>query len=78
MANRDPLPIMSDLQNCVCGSKIFTKVDVGNRYHLIRITEGDGWKIAFGCRYGLYEFLVMLFGIIHAPASFQDMMKDIL
>jgi hypothetical protein len=51
IANRYPLPIMTELQDRVCGSKIFTKIDLKNAYHLIRITEGDEWKTAFRCRY---------------------------
>jgi hypothetical protein len=41
IANRYPLPIMTELQDRVCGSKIFTKIDLKNGYHLIRIKEGD-------------------------------------
>jgi hypothetical protein len=78
IANRYPLPIMSELQDRVRDSKIFTKIDLKNGYHLIRIKEGDEWKTAFRCRYGLYEFLVMPFGLTNAPASFQDMMNHIL
>jgi hypothetical protein len=78
IANRYPLPIMTELQDHVRGSKIFTKIDLKNGYHLIRIKEGDEWKTAFRCRYGLYKFLVMPFGLTNAPASFQVMMNHIL
>jgi hypothetical protein len=69
---------MSELQNSVCGSKIFKKIDLKNGYHLIRIKDGDEWQNAFRCRYGLYEFLVMPFGLTNALASFQDMTNHIL
>jgi hypothetical protein len=58
-ANGYPLPIMSELQDRVRDSKIFTKIDLKNGYHLIPITEGDELKTVFRCRYGLYKFLVM-------------------
>jgi hypothetical protein len=77
IANRYPLPLMSELQDRVIGSRMFTKIDLKNGYHLIRIKEGDEWKTAFGCRYGLYEFLVMPFGLTNAPATFQDMINHI-
>ena len=48
-----------------------------NSYHLVRIKEGDEWKTAFCTRYGLYEFMVMLFGLCNAPATFQDMINHI-
>jgi hypothetical protein len=77
IANRYPLPLMSELQDRVIGSQMFTKIDLKNGYHLIRIKDGDEWKIAFQCRYGLYEFLVMPFGLTNVPATFQDMINHI-
>jgi hypothetical protein len=47
IANRYPLPIMSELQDRVRGAKIFTKIDLKNGYNLIRIKPGDEWKTAF-------------------------------
>jgi hypothetical protein len=41
IANRYPLPIISELQDRVRGSRFFTKIDLKNGYHLIRIKEGD-------------------------------------
>jgi hypothetical protein len=47
------------------------KLDVKDAYHNLRIAEGDEWKTAFQMKYGLYEYLVMLFGLTNVPASFQ-------
>jgi hypothetical protein len=68
---------MSELQDRVRGAKFFTKIDLKNSYHLIWIKEGDEWKTAFRCQYGLYKFLVMPFGLTNTPATFQDMMNHI-
>jgi hypothetical protein len=78
IANRYPLPIMTELQDRVRGRKIFTKIDLKNSYHLICINEVDECKTIFRCRYGLYKFLVMPFRLTNGPASFQDMMNRIL
>jgi hypothetical protein len=75
--NRYPLPLMEELQDRIQGAQWFTKTDLKNGFHLIRIREGDEWKTAFRTRYGLYEFLVMPFGLTNAPATFQDMMNHI-
>jgi transposase InsO family protein len=77
VANRYPLPLMSELQDRIRDAQYFTKIDLKNGYHLVRIKEGDEWKTAFRTRYGLYEFLVMPFGLCNAPATFQDMVNHI-
>jgi len=75
--NRYPLPLMQELQDRIQGAQWFNKMDLKNGFHLIRIKEGDKWKTAFRTRYGLFEFLVMPFGLSNAPATFQDMMNHI-
>jgi len=39
--------------------------------------EGDEWKAAFQTNQGLFEPLVMFFGLCNNPATFQTMMDDI-
>ena len=75
--NRYPLPNMDELKEQVRGVKWFNKIDLKNGYHLIRIKEGDEWKTAFRCRYGLFEYTVMSFGLVNAPATFQGMINNI-
>ena len=43
IANRYPLPLMSELQDRISGAQFFTKIDLKNGYHLVRIKEGDEW-----------------------------------
>ena len=76
--NRCPLPLMNELRDRVAGAKIFTKLDLRDGYYLIRIMEGDEWKTAFRTRYGHFEYTVMPFGLANAPATFQNMMNEVL
>ncbi|XP_037833528.1 uncharacterized protein LOC112450623 isoform X3 [Kryptolebias marmoratus] len=76
--NKYPLPLMSSAFDIIQESTIFTKLDLRNAYHLIRIREGDEWKTAFNTPTGHYEYLVMPFGLTNAPAVFQSMVNDLL
>jgi len=76
--NLYPLPLMQELQDWVQGAQWFTKLDLKNGFHLVRVKEGDKWKTAFRTRYGLFEFQVIPFGLTNAPSTYQDMMNHIL
>jgi hypothetical protein len=75
--NKYPLPLISELVNQLRGAKYFTKLDVRWGFNNVRIKEGDEWKAAFRTNRGLYEPLVMFFGLTNSPATFQTMMNDI-
>ncbi len=57
-----PLPLMATAFELLQGASIFTKLDLRNAYHLVRIQQGDEWKMAFNTPTGHYEYLVMPFG----------------
>ena len=76
--NKYPLPLMSELRDRVAGVKIFSKINLKDGYHLIRIRAEDEWKKAFRTRYGHYKYKVMPFSLVNAPATFQAMMNKIL
>jgi len=69
--NRYPLPLISETLDRLVGAKVFTKLDLKDAYHRLRIRRGDEWKTAFRTRYGHFEYMVMPFGLANAPATFQ-------
>jgi reverse transcriptase-like protein len=69
--NRYPLPLVSDLMDRLLGARWFTKLDLRDAYHRIRIRKSDQWKTAFKTRYGQFEYTVMPFGLTNAPSTFQ-------
>jgi hypothetical protein len=76
--NRYALPLISELQDRIVGATIFTRFDLWEAYHLIRIAAGEEWKTAFRTRYGHYEYKVMPFGLANAPATFQALINNAL
>ena len=58
-------------------AKYFTHLDLQNGYNNIRIKKGDEHKLTFQTPLGLFEPLVMYFGMTNAPGAFQSLMNDI-
>jgi len=76
--NNYPLPLITDLVDSMGNKRVFTKMDLRWGYNNVRIKEGDKWKVAFTTHVELYEPVVMFFGMINSPTTFQGMMNKIL
>jgi hypothetical protein len=75
--NKYPLPRIQDLFNQLRGSSVFLKIDLRTGYHQLKIRPLNILKTTFITKYGLYEYTVMSFGLMNAPAFFMYLMNNV-
>lgn len=70
-----PPPLIDPAIGPLHEASVFTKLDLRNVYHLVRINEGDEWKTSFNIL--LVSYLVMPLGTTNVPAVFQTLINDV-
>ncbi|TKA54567.1 hypothetical protein B0A49_13613 [Cryomyces minteri] len=76
--NRYPLPLIRETLDRLSKAVVYSKFDIIAAFNRLRMAHGEEWKTAFRTRYGLFEYLVMPFGLANAPSSFQHYINSIL
>jgi hypothetical protein len=71
------LPRIEYLFDQLRGANVFSKIDLRSGYHQLRIEPSDIPKTTFITKYGLYEFTVIYFGLMNAPAFFMNLMNSV-
>jgi hypothetical protein len=75
--NKYPLPHIDTMFDQLVGAQLFSKIDLRYGYHQIKIRVEDIPKTTFTTRYGLYEYLIMSFGLMNLMAHFMYLMNSV-
>jgi transposase InsO family protein len=76
--DRYPLPLIDETLGRLAQAKVFTKLDIRQAFHRIRIHEDSQELTTFRTRYGAYKCKVLPFGLTNGPATYQRYMNDVL
>jgi hypothetical protein len=74
--DRYPLPLIKETLNNLEGMKYFIKINIISAFNNVRMKEGHEKLTAFLTRFGLFESLVIPFGLTGAPTTFQRFIND--
>src|SRR6266542_2879756 len=74
----ESIPIIKEYLSLFYGVKWLTVLDLTSAYWQILLTKRSRKYTTFLTAYGLYQFKVIPFGLVNAPATFQRLMNDIL
>jgi hypothetical protein len=75
--NKYPLPCIDIMFDQLAGAQMFSNIDLYSGNHQIKIRAEDIPKTAFTTRYGLYEYLMMSFGLTNVLTHFMYLMNSV-
>jgi len=76
--NRHSLSLISETLDRFSKVKQFTKLNLKNVYHCLRIQHKDEWKMTFHIHYDHFKYMIMSFNLINASVIFQTYINKIL
>ncbi|OWZ08407.1 hypothetical protein PHMEG_00019061 [Phytophthora megakarya] len=72
------MPLIDDILDVLGNAKLYSTMDIASGYWNVRMAKDSIERTVFTCKYGLYEWLVMLFGLCNAVPAFERIMENVL
>ena len=76
--NKFAIPHPDVLLDKLKDAKYYTKIDLSQGFHQLRLSEDDRKKSAITTRYGNFEWTVAAFGMANVPSVFSRVVGDVL
>jgi len=76
--NHHSLSLISETLDRLSRIKQFTKLNLKNIYHRLRIQREDEWKMMFHTHYDHFKYMIMSFNLINTSVIFQTYINKIL
>ncbi|OWZ16353.1 hypothetical protein PHMEG_0009873 [Phytophthora megakarya] len=76
--NGYPMPLIDDILDVLGNTKLFSTMDIPSGYWKVPMAADIVENTAFACKYGLYEWLVMTFGLCSTVPAFERLMENVL
>ncbi|XP_021346951.1 uncharacterized protein LOC110446237 [Mizuhopecten yessoensis] len=74
----EPMPNTEDIFSRLAGARFFSRLDLSKGYWQVPMSDKAKPMTAFATPQGLFQFRVMPFGLVNAPATFSRMMRKLL
>lgn len=76
--DRYPLPLIDEILARIAKAKIFTKLDIRQAFHRIRMDPASEELITFRTRYGAYKCKILPFGLTNGLSTYQRYINNML
>jgi len=73
-----PLPLLNETLARISRAKVFTKLNIRQAFHWIRMDPGSEDLTTFWTRYGTYKYKVLPFRLTNGLATYQRYINDVL
>ena len=76
--DRNSIPLIEETPGTAEGAKVFSKIDIRQAFHKLKLAIESEDLTTFNSRFGAYKYKVLPFGLSCGLASWQHYINDVL